>query len=204
MRKIYQKVFAAVYDLIMDSTEQTLEVNRRQLLGHLKGKILEVGVGTGANFSYFNDEAQVLAIEPSAPMLKKAVRKIPDSKHIEVHNLGVNDQAVENMIPENSLDAVVCTLVLCTIPQPEIALEKFKRWLKPDGELVVLEHIRSKHHWHGRMQDWVNPIWKAVGEGCNLNRDTDQMIKAAGFVPVKEEYFKNSVTWYQGVFKKDN
>lgn len=185
----------------MDSSEQSLEENRRQLISHLEGKVLEVGVGTGVNFRYFHEKAEIIAIEPSGPMLKKAIRKIPAGKQIELHNLGVNDPEVEKLIPENSLDAVVCTLVLCTIPQPEIALEKFKKWLKQDGELVILEHIRSKHHWHGRMQDWVNPIWKAVGEGCNLNRNTDQMIKAAGFVSVKEEYFKNSVTWFQGVFK---
>jgi ubiquinone/menaquinone biosynthesis C-methylase UbiE len=198
--RLYQKLFAAIYDWFMDSTEQTLELNRRELLSHLEGNVLEVGVGTGVNFRYFNDNASIMAIEPSAPMLKKAIPKIPAGKKIEVHNLGVNDEELEELIAENSLDAVVCTLVLCTIPDPQLALEKFKRWLKPEGQLVVLEHIRSKHHWHGRMQDWVNPIWKAVGEGCNLNRNTDAMITAAGFVAVEETYFKNSVTWYQGVF----
>ncbi len=200
---LYQKLFAAIYDWFMGSTEQTLEINRRQLLSPLEGNVLEVGVGTGVNFSYFNDAARVMAIEPSAPMLKRAVRKIPPGKNIEVHNLGVNDDSLEAMIPENSLDAVVCTLVLCTISDPQQALQKFKKWLKPGGQLVVLEHIRSKHHWHGRMQDWVNPVWKAVGEGCNLNRNTDALIKAAGFVAVEETYFKNSVTWFQGVFKTD-
>ena len=199
--KLYQKLFAAFYDRFMNSTEQTLEINRRQLLSHLEGNVLEVGVGTGVNFRYFNDIARVIAIEPSAPMLKKAIRKIPSGKNIEVHNLGVNDVALEVLIGDNSLDAVVCTLVLCTIPDPQLALQKFKRWLKPDGQLVVLEHIRSSHHWHARLQDWVNPLWKAVGEGCNLNRNTDTMIRKAGFVTVEESYFKNSVTWFQGVFK---
>lgn len=201
MSKLYQKLFAAAYDPFMSSAEKSLERNRRELLAHLRGNILEVGVGTGVNFDFFHPEANVLAIEPSMPMMKKALARIPAGKNIEVYHLGVNDEPLEDLIKNGSLDAVVCTLVLCTIPHPEIALQKFKRWLKPEGRLVILEHIRSKHHWHGRMQDWVNPLWKAFGEGCNLNRNTDAMVKAAGFVPENEMYFKNSVTWYQGVFK---
>lgn len=204
MGKIYQRLFAAVYDRFMDSTEQALEVNRQDLISHLKGNVLEVGVGTGVNFRYFHPEAKVTAIEPSYPMLKRATKKILPGQNIEVHHLGVNDDAVDKLIPDGSLDAVICTLVLCTIPKPQEALEKFKKWLKPDGKLVILEHIRSKDHWHGRMQDWVNPLWKAFGEGCNLNRNTDAMIKTAGFEPLEEIYFKNSVTWYQGIFTKQH
>jgi len=202
MGKLYQKIFAEGYDLFMASPEKILRKNRRKLISSLKGKILDVGVGTGVNFQFYHPEASVVAVEPSAPMIKKALPKIPATANIEILNYGINDSDLENKIQENSLDAVICTLVLCTIPQPELALQNFKRWLKPGGKLVILEHIRSKKHYHGKMQDWANPIWKAVGEGCNLNRNTDELIKELGFKVQEESYFKGGIQWYQGHFLK--
>jgi ubiquinone/menaquinone biosynthesis C-methylase UbiE len=202
MRKLYQKLFASVYDPVMSSTEKVFEVNRTMLLSNLEGTILDVGAGTGVNFRFFKQASRIIAIEPSAPMLEKAKSKITDDSIIETYNLGVNDQTLENIIEDGTIDNIVCTLVLCTIPDPELSLQKFKRWLKPDGRLIILEHIRSKKHIHGKLQDWANPIWKVVGEGCNLNRNTDLLIKDAGFTPVSDVYFEQSMTFYQGIFKK--
>lgn len=173
---------------------------RQALIGNLEGQILDVGSGTGVNFEHFNANATVLAVEPSAYMLEKSKAKLPQKADITVYHLGVNDDAVDKMIPKQSLDYIVCTLVLCTIPDQALALRKFKAWLKPTGKLVILEHIHAHQKTNRVLHNLVNPVWRIVGDGCNINRDTDVLIKAAGFKLESETYFKKSLRFYQGVF----
>lgn len=198
--KFYQKFFASRYDSFMHSIEQEFYSVREELLADLEGTILDVGSGTGANFEHFHANARVIAVEPSEYMLEKSLTKLPAKATIETHHLSVTDDAVDDIIPDHSLDFVVCTLVLCTIPDQQLALQKFKQWLKPDGKLIVLEHIHAEHNPNRFLQNLINPIWKVVGEGCHLNRDTDKTIKEAGFLPESETYFKRSLRFYQGVF----
>ncbi len=200
MGKIYQRIFAAVYDGVMKSTEAHLAQNREKLIGALRGTILDVGFGTGANFPFFHKDAQVIAVEPSKPMMQKAVRKYKSLPHVSMYNIGVNDERLDELIKPHSLDAVVCTLVLCTIEDPELALRRFKNWLKPEGKLVIMEHIKSKHRHKGRLQELFNPAWKVIGDGCNLTRETDKLVESLGFVPVEKQYFKRTISFVEGVY----
>ena len=104
------------------------------------------------------------------------------------------------IIKNNSLDYIVCTLVLCTIPDQKAAIQKFKKWLKPTGKLIVLEHIHAQNKPARVLYNLLNPVWKIFSEGCNINRDTDVSIKNAGFTVESEQYFKNSINFYQAVF----
>ena len=183
----------------MASFESKIEEDRKNMLENLTGLVLDVGSGTGINFKFFNNQVRVLAIEPSLPMLKKAKAKIKN-KNIELINLGVNDSKLQRIIAENSLDAIVCTLVLCTVPNPELALENFKKWLKPEGKLMVLEHIHSKSKCKAKIEDVINPVWNKMGDGCNLNRHTDKLILNKGFKPVKQSYFNLGVTIHKAVY----
>ena len=79
-------------------------------------------------------------------------------------------------------------------------MKKFKNWLKPTGKLIILEHIHAEKNPNRFLQNIVNPVWKLVGDGCNLNRDTDVLIKEAGFKIESEEYFKQSLRFYRGIF----
>ena len=180
---LYSKFFAAIYDPFMKSAEKgKLGDIRHEFLGNLSGLILDVGSGTGANFKYFNPQkTQIIAVEPSLAMMHKAKAKTTGNINFIV--MGVNDPKLDDIIEPNSLDAIVSTLVLCTIPNPELALQNFKKWLKPNGKLILIEHIKSKHPTTAKFQHIVNPIWKVIGEGCNLTRDTDKMVADAGFVP---------------------
>ncbi|MBF9252194.1 class I SAM-dependent methyltransferase [Pontibacter sp. 172403-2] len=202
----YSRFFAYAYDAVMRKADQKeLAGRRKALISRLSGSILKVGVGTGANFSFYGQDAQVLGIEPSGPMLKRAKEKLPQKGSITLYQAGIEDPELDKLIPHASLDAVVCTLVLCTIPSLEAALDRFHRWLNPQELLIVLEHIRSKKETNGKLQDFIAPAWKAIGEGCHLNRRTDTVIKNNGFETVKEDYFKQLVQWYQGIFiKSDN
>ena len=198
--KFYQKLFASKYDSFMTNVEITFHPIREELIGDLEGDILDVGSGTGVNFEHFNANANVIAVEPSAFMLEKSKAKLPAKAKITTYNMGVTDEALDSIIAKHSLDYVVCTLVLCTIPDQKLALKKFKEWLKPTGKLIILEHIHAEKNPNRLLQNIVNPVWKVVGDGCNLNRDTDVLVKEAGFKVESEHYFKQSLRFYQGVF----
>jgi ubiquinone/menaquinone biosynthesis C-methylase UbiE len=198
----YQKIFASMYDKFMGNIETEFGQLRKEMLSDLKGNILDVGSGTGANFKYFNKDANVIAVEPSPFMLEKSKAKLPQKATIKTYNLSVTDPKLDEIIQPKSLDYVVSTLVLCTIPDYKLALKKFQHWLKDDGKLIVIEHIHAKEKPRRVIQNVINPAWKVIGDGCNLNRDTDKVIKAMGFKPLKEEYFKRSLRFYKGMFEK--
>lgn len=196
----YQKLFASKYDSFMVDLETQFHPIRHDLIGHLEGRILDVGSGTGVNFEHFNSNANVIAVEPSKYMLEKALTKLPQKANITTYNLGVTDKKLNTLIPDHSLDYIVCTLVLCTIPNHTLALKTFKKWLKPTGKLIILEHIHAAHKPRQIIQNIINPVWKVIGDGCHLNRKTDLLIKEAGFKVETESYFKRTLRFYQGVF----
>jgi len=151
----------------------------------------------------YNGDIEVLGIEPSPYMMPQAHKRrevllFPDK--ITLHHVGCSYPEMEVLVEPASLDAVVCTLVLCTIPDPGRALANFKKWLKPGGKLVVIEHIRSHNHLKGRMQDLANPIWERVAEGCQLNRATDVLILQSGFSLIHEEHFRIGIPFYEAEY----
>ncbi len=196
----YQKLFASKYDSFMTDLEKEFHPLRQELISHLEGKILDVGSGTGVNFEHFNENSEVIAVEPSPYMLEKALKKLPKKANITTYNLSVTDPKLDDVIKENSLDYIVSTLVLCTIPDNELALKKFFQWLKPTGKLIIIEHIHAGEKPRRILQNIINPVWKVIGDGCHLNRDTDLLIKEAGFIVEEEGYFKRSLRFYQGIF----
>ncbi len=200
----YQKLFAQFYDSFMHGFEKKLYKRRASLLDGLEGNVLSVGDGTGINFQFYAEHTSIYSVEPSKPMLKKARLKAAGKGNITFYNNGINDKELDIHLKEKSMDAIVCTLVLCTIPDPVLALKNFKRWLKPKGKLIIMEHIHATNPINKRLQNFINPAWKVFAEGCHLNRNTDLLIKKAGFTPVYEEYFKQILRFHSGVFELGN
>lgn len=186
----------------MADIEKQFHPIRAELISNLTGKILDVGSGTGVNFEHFNKGAEVIAVEPSKYMLDKATQKLPQKAQIKTYNLSVTDSKLDDIIQPETLDFVVSTLVLCTIPDYQLALKQFYKWLKPNGKLIILEHIHSENKINHLAQNLINPIWKIVGDGCHLNRPTDQLIKTHGFKAEQEQYFKRTLRFYKGIFVK--
>jgi len=199
MASFYSKLFAKYYDKYMVSFEEKIVKDREIMLRKLHGNVLDVGSGTGVNFTHFNNEVKVFAVEPSKPMLDKSVKKIK-GKNIELLNLDINDEELHTIIKENSLDAIVSTLVLCTIKNPDLALDNFKKWLKPDGKLIIIEHIHSDKKRKAFIETMLNPIWKVIAEGCNITRHTDELIKSKGFEPLEEHYFTIGLRIHKGIY----
>lgn len=202
----FSKNFARIYDPFMFFIEKRVLLHRRRrLIENLKGEILEVGVGTGVNFEHYGHGASVLGIEPSPHMIRIAHLKkdrFDPAKDISLHTTGMGHPEMDHLVQPASLDAIVSTLVLCTVPDVEGSIKNFYDWLKPGGRLVVLEHIRSHKHIHGKIQDLLTPFWMQLAEGCQLNRATDRMILEAGFVLKREERFKLGFPFYEAEYEK--
>jgi ubiquinone/menaquinone biosynthesis C-methylase UbiE len=203
---MYKRIFGALYDRFMNSIENAhLRSRRSRLLSDLSGRVLEVGVGTGTNFEHYNDSIELIGIEPSPYMMPRAEKKkevLLFPNKITLLNIGCGYPEMEKLIEPDSLDAVVCTLVLCTIPDPSRALKNFMRWLKPGGKLLILEHIRSHNPSNGKLQDLLNPMWRKVADGCHLNRPTDLLLAGSGFQLVREERFKIGIPFYEAEYMR--
>lgn len=194
-------MFGAAYDRFMFFIEKAyLKKRRARLLSGLSGKILEVGVGTGTNFQHYSKEVELIGIEPSPYMMPRAEKKrevLLFPNRITLLEIGCGYSEMEKLIEPASLNAIVCTLVLCTLPDPSRALENFMKWLKPGGKLVILEHIRSHNAVRGKFQDIINPLWMRVADGCHLNRATDRLLGASGFQLLREERFNIGIPFYE-------
>ncbi|WP_321397002.1 class I SAM-dependent methyltransferase [Emcibacter sp.] len=155
---------------------------REKVVPHAQGRILEVGFGSGHNLPYYTaDKVEKLwALEPSEGMRKLARDRVSETP-FEVDYLGL--EAEEIPLDENSVDTIVMTYTLCTIPDTARALKGMKRVLKPGGRLLFSEHGRAPDEAVAHFQDRWNNIWKKVLGGCNLNRDINSMIREAGFKP---------------------
>lgn len=202
---LYSRLFARLYDPVMIGMEHDfLEDKRRELLRGAGGKILEVGAGTGANFHLYPPEAEVLAIEPSASMLKYARGKLErglTEARIELLEAGMGDGIVRESVPEGGFDQIVCTLVLCTVPRLRESIQLLRQWLKPGGKLLAIEHIQDKRQPQRWLQQAATPVWKHLAEGCHLDRPTDELLKAEGFRAVEEAYFYRWVPFYWGILE---
>jgi ubiquinone/menaquinone biosynthesis C-methylase UbiE len=204
---LYSRLFAKVYDPVMRKLEERVLLRyRKQLLSGLSGHVLEVGSGTGVNFPLYPKGCHIIASEPSEHMLRLAQQRSHAADvraDIRLVMAGVGSTDLAAMIPEEGLDAVVCTLVLCTIPDPVAAVRDFKRWLKPEGKLIVLEHVHAHNQPRRMLHALLNPAWKVLAEGCNLTRETPDMLKQEGFVPESEEQFTKVLPFYVAVLRSE-
>lgn len=201
----YSTFFAFMYDSLMKNIEsQVLARRRKRLLASLSGNILEVGNGTGVNFTFYGPKAHVLAIEPSLAMLRQSEERHAYDKaqsNIQVLHAGIGDHFP---IPNGGFSCVVCTLVLCSIAELEPAIETIKAVLQKNGKLVLLEHIESRNIIVRNIQHLLAPFWKKLAEGCHLNRNTAATLAKMGFRPQHESYFSCGLAFYEasGTFER--
>lgn len=181
------RLFAAVYDRLNTQAERTWLGSRRAgLIGQARGDVLEIGAGTGANLRHYRDVTRVVVAEPDPAMRGRLTRHLASA----TVPIEVSDAPAEHLgFPDASFDTVVATLVLCSVVDPNAALAEMRRVLRPDGRLLVLEHVRGEGR-RARWQDRVTPIWRRVGAGCHPNRDTQTAVVRAGFHLDHEDRFE--------------
>lgn len=189
-------LFAAIYDPAVALAERTFLPKHRDWLLEGLGDgddVLDVGAGTGAMFPYFADVPgpSYAAVEPDRHMLRRAAdRADREGVDVALEHAGAADLPYD----DGGFDRVLAALVFCTIPAVDAALDEIHRVLAPDGEFRFLEHVHGDG-WRGELQDAVNPLWRRVAAGCNLNRDTVATLEAREDLAVVEhERFDEGVT----------
>jgi ubiquinone/menaquinone biosynthesis C-methylase UbiE len=176
---VRHRLFAATYDRLSASVERReLGPRRALLLSRLTGTVVDVGAGTGANLRHFRHAERVILVEPDRYMRARLSARLGESP-VPVE---VSDADAEHLpLPDGAADAVVFTLVLCSVPDQRLALLEARRVLKPGGTLAVLEHVRGRGR-AARWQDRLDGLWgRCVAPGCHINRNTVASIREAGF-----------------------
>ena len=153
---------------------------RAKVVPRAHGRVLEIGIGSGLNLPYYDSAkvSKVWGLDPSPEMTKMA-RRVAASLPFEVEFIGLPGDEIP--LEDGSIDTVVVTYTLCTIPDTAPALHQIRRVLRPGGELVFCEHGAAPDASVRRWQDRLNPMWKRLGGGCNLNRPIPALIEAGGF-----------------------
>ena len=153
---------------------------REKVVPHARGRVLEIGIGSGLNLPFYDSTkvTRLWGLEPSLEM-RRVAERATHRVGFEVELIGLS--AEEIPLEDDAVDTVLITYTLCTIVEYEPALREVSRVLKPGGELMFCEHGAAPDDGVRRWQDRLNPIWKRVGGGCNLNRPIPDLIERAGF-----------------------
>jgi len=179
--RVRHPIFARVYDRLSAKAEDAgQDAHRRQLLSGLRGRVIEVGAGNGLNFRHYPAAVRrVVAIEPEDYLHRRATEAAKAATAAIDVVRGTADQLP---VEDESFDAGVASLVLCSVPDQARALAELHRVIRPGGELRFYEHVRADERRLARLQDVIVPVWRLLAGGCHPNRDTAQAIEAAGFV----------------------
>jgi len=152
---------------------------RERVIGAAEGRVLEIGVGSGMNLPFYRPPVrEVPALEP-APRLVAMARKASQATSMPVSFLEASAEAIP--LDEHSVDTIVTTWTLCSVPQAATALAELRRVLRPGGKLLFAEHGQAPDAGVRWWQDRLTPVWRRIGGGCHLNRPIRAMIEGAGF-----------------------
>lgn len=158
---------------------------KEKLFSDLSGSVLEIGAGTGANFDYYPKGLDLWMLEPS-PYMRDYLHDKAEKAEQDVHI--ISGFAEDIPLPDNKFDAVVTTLVLCTVNDVEQSLSEIYRVLKPGGRFHFIEHVAASEKSLLRtLQNGISPFWKIMADGCHPNRDTGEWIQKSRFSDIEIE-----------------
>ena len=179
-----EKILPRFINLACSSKPTTKQ--REKIVPRAEGDVLEIGFGSGLNVPYYDKQKvrKVFGLEPSEGMRKLAADKVADSE-IDIEFIDLPGEEIP--LDANSVDTVLVTYTLCTIPNVAAALEGMRRVLKPGGVLLYCEHGKAPDANVMRWQNRLNPAWEKIGGGCNINRDIPALIEDNGFRITSDE-----------------
>lgn len=184
---LYQKLFAHGLALGDDVQHRIYGTRKRRLFADLSGTVVEIGPGTGVNLPYLPDGIRWIGLEPN-PHMHAFLRDVLDGRDVDAEIRTASAQ--DTGLPDASVDAVVSTLVLCSVPDLDATLAELRRILAPGGRFYFIEHVAADADtWTRVVQDVVAPVWRVLADGCHPNRDTASALERAGFASVEVERF---------------
>jgi ubiquinone/menaquinone biosynthesis C-methylase UbiE len=204
---IYAKyILPRLIDTAMRSYKDAARL-RTVWIPRARGNVVEVGIGSGLNLEFYPPEVtSVCGVEPSVELQQMARRRAGSG----ARKIEFVTQSAEQTLPldDASMDTVVSTWTLCSIPNAPLALGQMRRVLKPQGRLIFVEHGRSPDSGVAAWQDRLTPAWKLIGGGCHLNRKIDELIAGAGFriLEIEKSYLpgpRPMAFTYQGCAARD-
>jgi ubiquinone/menaquinone biosynthesis C-methylase UbiE len=201
--ELYNKyILPKLINGLMQKGDVSLE--RQKYVPLAKGVVLEIGAGSGTNLPYYKSITKLYALEPSKELWKLAESRLKDVS-FPVEMLTASAEHIP--LPDASVDTVTSTWTMCSIPNVPLALKEMHRVLKPNGNLIFIEHGYSPDKGVARLQTILTPVWKHIAGGCHLDRKIDELIKKTGFEikELKLEYSKSLRTagyLYKGLATK--
>ena len=176
---LYDKYFLAPFINCACGTKPIL-YQRKKVVPRCEGRVLEVGMGSALNLPYYDREKVefIWGLEPSEAMRDKAMPNIEKSG-LEVKLIDLPGEEIP--LDDDSVDTVLLTYTLCTIPDWQSALKQMRRVLKPGGKLIFTEHGEAPDEGVLKWQNRINPLWKKFAGGCNLNRPIPKLLAETGF-----------------------
>lgn len=172
---------------------------RQQYIPYATGVVLEIGAGTGANFSFYGDTVSHLyALEPSSGLRKQAQMQAY-GKPFTVEFL--EETAERISLESDSVDTVVSTWTLCSVSDPERVLAEVRRILKPGGKFIVVEHGKVQTKYVAFLQAMLTPLWKLAAGNCHLDRNFSEYLNKAGFDTSTLLVGRTRPGWYEGVLQ---
>ena len=176
-------ILPRLVDVVMRNKEATRY--RSQIVPQARGTVLEIGVGSGLNLPFYCAGAErIYALDPSEELLTMARKK---ARGVTLPVEFLLHSGEEIPLDDGSVDTVLTTFTLCSIPDPAAALKEMRRVLRPDGMLLFAEHGLAPEDGVRRWQQRLNPLWSRFTGGCNLNRKMDDLIRGANFTIVRIE-----------------
>jgi len=170
-----------------DDFHEEMGWRKAEHIGSLAGTVIEIGAGNGVNFRYYPPGVRLVAYEPN-PYMHDRLRASASAHGLDVDLRAVSAERLD--FEDDTVDAAVCTLVLCTVPDPVRMIGEVRRVLKPGGRFFFIEHVAAEPGtFLRRMQDILLGPWRYVFEGCHTNRETGVLLEKAGFSRVQIDRF---------------
>ena len=175
-----------------------INYQREKIVPLAKGIVLDIGIGSGLNIPFYNKSNidRLYGLDPSEELLKIA-KPIAKKNELEIEFLQCGAEAIP--LPDQSIDTVLITYTMCTIPDIKLSNSEIMRVLKPEGQLLFCEHGLAPDKNIAKWQRRINPIWSKIAGGCNLNRDIPNLITSSGFkISNMEEMYLPSTPKFAG------
>lgn len=184
-----------------------INYQRDKLVPYAKGIVLDIGIGSGLNIPFYNKSNinHLYGLDPSPELLETAM-KVAKTHELEIEFLECGAESIP--LPNDSIDTIVITYTMCTIPDISLSNAEMLRVLKPNGKLLFCEHGLAPDERVAKWQKIINPVWNRIAGGCNLNRDIPKLIESSGLKisEIEEMYLPNTPKFagynYWGIAKK--